>query len=303
MPTTLLLGGSQHRWSSWLEQNLGRRPLLVLDPANAEFGTPGCVTLVQGGERKDWRFVGSIDPSRQPMSLLAAAAEFRETDHLVALTFAPRPNPTARQLLQAIAQVIGPSEILGPKDEAWEREGWPVGPAEVTLDKALPSVVNQAQRRARWIEAQEDSSLIDVRLGEVTTQGARLGGGELLHRDPFWAKEFPEVIWAERAAGTLLLVCKGHLNDDQVGVATRHAECARVQLAHESDYEHLFCALCRENGEHLAPGFIERADLAKERLIVRANVTENAGVRLLKIGSLRVDGEGRELGECKPWSI
>lgn len=299
---TALIGAHQHRWTPWLAEQLGGRVLLMLDPADTHLGPPARAVLSRGEEVLGWRFVGSTDVSRQPLMLVRAAVELlaKAKSDVIALLPPYRPNPVWRQTLQTLVSVLRPDELLAP-DEDLPVEGWGMGLSRVALEPALPEVVRNAQHRARWIEVQEDAALHEIRLTDTTFLGSRLGTGE---RVLFPSEEALQgVLYAEMAAGTLYLVSRAELDEATIAMAIQVSHANRVHCVLEQDFDHVICCMVRANGEPYGIGMIERAEFKRDRLIVRSTAIPGLVAPTLMIGSHRVDGEGRTLGEIKPWSL
>ncbi len=300
---TALLGSPIHRWTPWLADHLGSRDLLVLDPMDAQFGPPARAVLMRGQEPLAWRLVGSLDASRQPLALARATAEMlpKAQRELVVQLPNYRPQPVVRQLLQALLAIVRPDEILVPQDSDIEMEGWGMGPETVPLTPALPPMVETARRRSRWIEAQEHNALHEVALDQTVLLDARIGCGESvrLPKEPL----LDPILYAEKSGSQLYGISVESLPENAAARAMQHTHTLRFHNVLESDFEHLVCALVRQNGEPLGLGMIERAEFARGRFLVRSQAIPGGVATSLQLGCLRVDGEGKELGEIKPWSV
>lgn len=300
---TVLVGSAAFRWSDWITEEIGRRYLLILDPADTHFGPAGRVVLVRNGEVIAWRFIGSLQTTRQPLWVLRGAVELLslcDQDVVILMPTSSR-SPIARHAFQTLLSVVAPDEILVAKGDDVDSEGWAIGPQLVELPVALPTMVQAAQRRGRWIGLQEDASLHEVLLEKVSIQGVRLGSGKrvLLPNETLLSP----LKWAEAADGTLYVVSDAPPEEPTLNRALQFAHLHRVHAAANQDFEHLLCCMCRQNGEPLGMGMIERAEFDKGRFVVRAQVSPGSNARIVMIGSLKVDTEGKELGEIKPWSI
>lgn len=301
MAITVLLGSRQFSWKNWLEANLGERPLLVLDPADTHFGPATRLELMRREELLDWRLVASITPTRDPMGILTAAAVLKPKIDFVAVLAPLTRSPIMRQLTADLCQVLGPSEILCPVGDDVDADLLPIGAATVELPAALPAIVGQAQRRARWIEAQQNASLHEVKLDEVTVLGAKLGSGLSLHGGP--NVELGPYLHLEISDGGLFGVSNEPVNEGQNNVVLAKNKANKITGALTEEYAHVVCSLNKQSGEPVAIGFIERAEFARNRLIVRSDLVNMRAVRQIVLGQTRVDGEGRELTEVRPWSI
>lgn len=301
MAITVLLGSRQFSWKQWLEAHLGERPLLILDPSDTHFGPATRLELMRREELLDWRLVASITPTRDPMGILTAAAILKPKIDFVALLHPLTRAPILRQLTSDLAQILGPTEILYALGEDIDAEILPIGAATVELPAALPAIVGQAQRRARWIEAQQNASLHEIKLDEVTLLGARLGSGLPLHGGP--NVELGPYLHLEVGDGGLFGVSHEPVSESQNNVVLAKNKATKIVGSLSQDYEHVVCSLNKQSGEPVAIGFIERAEFARNRLIVRSELVNMRAVRQVVLGQTRVDGEGRELAEVRPWSI
>jgi polynucleotide 5'-kinase involved in rRNA processing len=68
-------------------------------------------------------------------------------------------------------------------------------------------------------------------------------------------------------------------------------------------YNHLMCAFARPDGEEIGVGLIERIDWDARIVHAQCTAVPPVPVRILRVGALRVDLNGRELGEVKPWHV
>lgn len=305
MARTLLVTGVKHTWREYLKTRREGRDVLVLDPADSHWGAPGRVALFRGEKLVDWRFVGCLDASKNPLAVLQGAAELLPLAQGDVLIQAPafRRSPVLRQLLLGLAQWIQPEEILIPDGVDFGGEGWIVGPEPVLLEAEFPPMVVSAQRRARWLELLESCEDHEIPLDEVHFQGMRFGSGKRLPIDFFVRAGLEQVVWAESTQKTLVLISRKPLDDDQIASAMNIAHAAKVMLIDPICFSGHLCALSRQNGEHLGMGIIEEFDFVRGVARCRATAVAPAPVRTLQVGLLKLDSSGRELGEIRPWTI
>lgn len=300
---TALIGEPRFRWTPWLAEHLKQRDLLVLDPGDTHFGPAARAVLMRGQEPVAWRLVGSLDPGRQPLALARSAAQLLPHAGLDLVVQLPtfRPQPVVRQLLQTLLAIVQPTELLMPEGADIDMEGWGLGPETVSLPEGFPPLVETAKRRSRWIETQEHAAIHEVAIDQAVLLDARLGTGDpvRLPNEPLLAP----ILYAEKSAGTLYVVTSEAISEPTAARAMQHTHTQRLHAVLESDFEHVICAMVRQNGDPVGLGFIERAEFSKGRLIVRSQAIPGAGATSLQLGCLRVDGEGKERGELKPWSI
>jgi hypothetical protein len=304
MPRTLLLSSAEFSWREWLKEHRGSRDLICLDPADPAQSPPGRLTLFRGSKPLHWRFYGSLDPTRAPHVLIAALAEMlpRAGEDAIVQLFPARNAPLTRQLLSLCAQLVQPGEILTPKGAGIDLEGLPVGPEEIPIEAAFPAVVQQAQRKAQWLKLLESCSEHQVDLKRVAIEGARLGSGKKLHPDAL-AKAGLSAAHAEVAGGTLLLIAEEEPEEHAVSRALDVFHATRAAIVSPDAYENLLCSFARQTGEDFGDGIIRHIDFASGIAQIVSTAVPPAPVRILKLGGLRVDLTGRELGEARPWQV
>ena len=305
MARTLLIGSPDTTWRAWLKQHRGDHDLLVLDPADPDHGRLGRVALFQGEKPIASRFYGSLDPNRAPHVLVAALAELlAEADgDLIVQLFPYQGGPLLRHVTLLMSQMVAPEEILVPADAGFDLNGFPVGPHEVELEAAFPDTVRHAQRKANWLKLLERCFEHDVDLSRVSIEGSRLGSGRLIKREQLSKVGITEAFHAEVSGGTLLLVANEEPTEQHLARALDVFHCGRVHVVHPESYDNLFCSFARESGEDFGTGFIQCIDFDTRTARILCDAVAPAPVRILKIGGLRVDNAGRELGEVRPWQV
>lgn len=305
MPGTLLLSSASHSWREWLKEHRKERDLLCLDPAEPSQSPPGRLTLFRGSKPLYSQFYGSLDPGRAPHVIVAALAHMlREAGPDVIVQFFPIRNaPLIRQVTSLCAQLLQPEEILAPLGAGLDLEGYPVGPEEVAIEEAFPAMVQQAQRKAQWLKLVESCSDHQVDLKRVSIEGARLGSGQPLHPDLLAKAGLAGALHAEVAGGTLLLVTPEEPEDHLMARALDLFHASRASVVDPGAYDNLLCSFARQDGEDFGVGMIRSIDFAAGLAHISCTAVPPAPVRILRIGGLRVDAAGRELGEAKPWQV
>jgi hypothetical protein len=293
MSVTLLVGVAGHSWRDWLESRLGDRGLVVADPAVAEYGAPGRVLRVVGGKIDSWRLVGTIDFLRNPVGWLGGLGELVH-DGDVVLGPVIRDAPAARYAVLAMSQMVGADQILMPKGCFAERWGWPVGPEEVPVSTEFPDMVKDAQRRARWLELIEDCQNHEIHLSDVQIMGSRLGSGERAEN---------EFGLGEVSGGTLHLVTREMVDEEMISRMLDEFHVSKVSLVHPRSYHGLICSFAHQDGDDFGLGVIKRFDELRGVMEILNTAVVPAPVRILKIGSFRVDSKGKEIGEQGPWTV
>lgn len=300
MQPTLLVGSPRHSWRDWLRTHGLGRDILCLDPDEPDLGFPGRLAIYRDGKPIFTRFFGSLDPQRSPHVLIAALAEAlpQLREGALVLTFKFRATPILRQTLLLISQLVGPERILVPEGLELSRHGFPVGPEDVELPAAFPAIVHHAQRKAQWLRLKESGELHRVFLRDLPTEGSRWGAGI-----PMKADLLPGALYLEAVGTTLLAVCPDEPDPSLLARTLDIAGCTRAQVASPEDYHGILCAFCRDSGEEFGFGFIREIDWEGQVAEIISTAIPPAPVRLLRVGSLRIDDRGRELGEAKPGAI
>jgi hypothetical protein len=305
VPRTLLIGSPATSWRSWLKENRGGHDLLLLDPADPDHGHLGRVALFKGDKPVLTRFYGSLDPSRAPHVLVAALAELlteAEGDVIVQL-FPLHGGPLLRQTIVLMAQMVLPEDILVPHNATFDLNGFPVGPNELELEAAFPDTVRHAQRKANWLKLIERCTEHKVDLNRINVDGARLGSGRVIKREQLAKVGITEVFHAEVSGGSLLLIAHEEPPEQSLARALDVFHCGRIHVVHPESYDNLLCSFARESGEDFGTGVIQRIDFETKIAHILCDAVEPAPVRILKIGGIRIDTSGRELGEVRPWHV
>lgn len=305
MSRTLLIGNPATTWREWLKAHRGGRDLLCLDPSDPQQGIPGRLTLLRGDRPIYSRFYGSLDPQRAPHVLFAALVQALTVadDDVLIQGFPYRPTPVLRQVLFLLTQLIQPDEIVVAMGSDLDLDGFPVGPEEVQLEKAFPAMVLQAQRKALWLRQIERCEPHEVRLNRVTLDGVRLGSGVSLTAQDRERVGLADALHAERNGKTLLVVAEYEPTEDALMRALDGTGCARAHFAHPESYGDLMCSFAHANGEDFGYGFLREIDWENGLMKIDCDAVPPAPVRLLRLGALRVDRDGNELGELKPWQV
>lgn len=304
MARTLLVGDGTSEWRDWLKGH-AERDFVCLDPSDASHGPAGRLVLWRAGKAASWRFYGSLDPLRAPHALVAAAASLLATaaDDAVVLIPPVRPTPLARQLAHVLADMVAPSKVLVPEGARIDGGGWPVGPESVPREAAFPEVVRHAQRKANWLKLLEEGEEHRVDLARVSVQGVRLGSGKAIVRTDLDALGLGSVLHAEVMGKTLMIVGEHDPEDGPLARAMDRHHVERVHSVRPTAYEGLLCCMEREGGEPLGMGVVRSIAFASGVAEVLSTAVAPAPVRTLRMGALRIDPDGNELGEVRPWQV
>lgn len=297
MARSLLVADTEASWRDWLRDASAERDLVILDPASADFGPPCRICLVSQGKVKDWRFIGCLEAGVNPLEVLSGAAWLlgKASDQAVAVTFPVRTSPVLRQLALSIARLTDWADILVPSDSGLERFGWPIGAEPHPVVADLPTMVREAQRRARWLELEEQCYDHEVSLDSVTVEGARLGSGALI--------ELPNGMRGDLAGGVLHVLSDSEHAEEEVSQWMSFAHASRVSIVAPEAYEGLICSFADQSGVDFGLGRIISVDALNRTVRVRNHAVPPSPVRILRIGTLRIDGAGRETGEIRPWTV
>ncbi|MBX3112074.1 MAG: hypothetical protein KF857_08705 [Fimbriimonadaceae bacterium] len=295
MGRTLLVGDCRWSWRDWARENAAGRDLLVLDPSVADHGPATRLLLVRAGKVAAWAHIGSPDPFRDPVALLAGAARLlgqADADAVVQM-FPWRSSPLGRHLALNLATMVAPSRVLVPEGSGLAHQPWPVGAEGVDLPEAFPPVVQEAQRRAQWLDLIERAEKHSVDLDQVVVVGSRLGSGEVVDADPY----------TEVCGGAALVVTNDPMGDAEVGRVMDSVQADRSVIVSPDRYAGLVCSLARQDGSDFGLGLVSSLDLVRRVVHVRALAVAPAPVRILKVGTLRVDSLGKEIEDLKPWAV
>ncbi|HSI72672.1 MAG TPA: hypothetical protein VK934_05805 [Fimbriimonas sp.] len=305
MSKTLLIGNPQATWREWLKEHRGGADLLCLDAADSVQITPGLLTLTSGQRRLYSRFYGSLDPQRHPHVMIAATAQALQHagQDLIIQTFTYRPSPVLRHTLAVLAQVIQPDRILVAEGTDLDQSGFPVGPEPIELERALPPMIHHAQRKAQWIKLVEQCDRHTVDLRKVSIEGARFGSGIAMTPEQRKQACLGAAVHAEVTGSTLFVITDADMEESEIARALDFAGCSKATFAEPAAYHNLFCSFANQEGADFGYGILVDIDWRSMRAQVLSTAIPPAPVRLLRLGSLRVDSEGRELGETRPWQV
>lgn len=302
MPLTLLVGGPSGSFRD-LRREHAEAPWLCLDPSDPDTGLLGRVALQRPGGWT-WRFYGSLNALRSPHLLLGALTELMPLlgrDGFVRM-FPWRRTPLARELALVVDRIVKPDRIVCTDPDALQERGWSTGPQAAEPQKPFPEVVVQAQRRAHWHAMLSRSTVCELSLKETLLMGARIGSGKRL--DPASVSESGlRALWAERTGNTLYIVCESPPREDATARAAAAFGCDRVEVATAERFRGLLCGLTRLNGDDFALGILDGIDFREGIIRLRTDAVPPVSAPILKLGGLRLDAKGAELGELRPWQV
>ncbi len=305
MSRTLLLGTPETTWRPWLKTHREDSDLLILDPGDPDHGHLGRLVLFHGDKIVATRFYGSLDPARAPHLMVAGLAQLLAlaSENLFIQLFPLQGGPLLRHTVLLLTQLVQPDDILVPNPCPFDLEGFPVGPNEVELEASIPEEVRVAQRKANWLKMLERCEEHEVALPRVAIEGARLGSGRVISREQLSKVGIEHVLHAEVGGGTLFLISDQEVDDHHLPRALDVFHCGRVHVIPTDSYEGLLCAFARQSGEDFGMGMIQSIDFETKTAKILCDAVPPAPVRILKIGGMRIDSAGRELGEVRPWQV
>ncbi|MEQ1821027.1 MAG: hypothetical protein ABL949_00795 [Fimbriimonadaceae bacterium] len=299
MGSTLLIRHSGVSFQEELKQ-YPKQPHIILDPGDASHGPAARLWLLRDGKPVASRFFGSIDALRAPHLILAALSDFLKlADDAIVEAPVYRASPLSRQLLTLIAFLVKPDRILVAEGTEISLLGWPIGPETISAPEALPRMVLDAQRKAQWLRLLERTHKHEIPMSNLSIQGCRLGSAVPITQQIDTAG----ILHAEVCGANLLLVSTGDVDVEVMGRALDIAHAAKAIVVQPEEYKNLLCAFGRENGEEFGMGMIDEIDFEGRMIYARADAVPPVPVRILKLGSLRVDPNGREMPEGRPWHL
>lgn len=301
MGRTVLLAESGFSWREWLRQHQGNADLLVLDPGDASHGPAGRIRVLRGERPVFDRFYGSLDPQKAPHLLVGAMVEALDlaSPNLVVQLFPYRVTPVLRQTTQLLLQLLKPDRLLVNSGFSGQF-GLPC--ELVDLEKSLPTAVQSAQRKAQWLGMIEKCEEHSVDLSETVLSGSRLGAGDPLG-EARKTKLGLDGAYVEVSGTTLYVVTDSEYSDDVISRALDVTHCSRAHFVSPGVYEGVLCSFAKMGGEDFGFGFVRSVDFINLRAQVACSAIPPVPVPMLKLGSLRIDDRGNELGEMKPWQV
>lgn len=305
MNRVALLGNAGVTWRERVKSLSKSGLFLNLDPGNADFTHPGKVGLYRNGRVVFERFTGSTDPTRTPHLLMWALGEallrFPE-EPIVALFPLYRPSPISWQTTLAAMQLFRPDLIEVAHGTGVNLNAFPLGPTVVEADKAFPNMVKAAQRKAHWMALLERCKKHTIDLFATPIEGARLGSGQRL--DPDECKRVGlDGAYVEATGPSLFIVSEHEYDEAQLSRALDLTHTSKPFFAHPNDYAGLVCSFVRQSGEEFGYGRVTKIDFETGEAEILNTAEIDAPVRILRLGSIRIDTKGNEYEEARPWSL
>jgi polynucleotide 5'-kinase involved in rRNA processing len=224
-------------------------------------------------------------------------------EDLIVQLFPYRSVPLLRHVTLLISQLMRPTEILVASGTEMDQTGFPIGPAEVEIDKAFPPLVQMAQRKALWLRMFEGCENHTIDLRKVSIEGVRLGTGNRLSVEERQRAKLQNSLYAEKAGATLFVVSDVDIEEADVAAALDFSGCTRAHFVAPGMYRNLLCSFARQSGEDFGIGIVTDVDWQSMRAHALCTAIPPAPLRILRLGALRVDSNGRELGEVRAWQV
>lgn len=298
MGATLLINHPRWTWREWLRRELGDTPLLIVDPSFSDYGWAGRVAVYREGRIRGWRFVGSIDSAHSPLTVLAGVSRLLPEMPEDGWVLAPSglTGPATRELIYSIAELIDFDRCLVPAKSAYARWKWPWPIEEVDMGSPTPDYVLRAHRRAKWVEMLDLGRRQEFDLADIVIQQARLGAG--------FKMDLPEWGGIGWAAGAVLhVVTEQEIDEFAAARLMDEAHARRISLIHPAEYKGLLCSLARADGRDVGMGVIESFNPQTQKLILHTTAEEGSRANIVRLGLLKLDETGNEVGDLRPWTV
>jgi len=302
----------------------GRRVGIVdADVGQSSIGPPACVGLAlprqQFASLNDLApdaidFVGACSPAGHLLqaatstSALVASARAGGCETIIVDTTGMVSGGLARALKVAKIRLVDPDVIVALQFE--DEVEHLVAPYRArTRPRVLRLLTSRAaqersreertaNRQRRFAAYFTAAKLIEVSWRDAPvenspwTNGERLPGHMLAYCEERLASE---VVYAERRADGIVVIVRGRTEPEGLH-ALRDSFGGTPHVIEAASLENLAVGLLGERGDTLAIGILERVDFRSRRLFVYTPLEEAAKVRGVRLGSLRLNREGNQLG-------
>lgn len=281
---------------------------LNLDPARQTTNPLGTVGLFGPGMVPEgFRFIGTLAPHRDPMSVLSALEHSMSDDLVVELPISSV-SAVAVSFLRAAVDTLLPEKIVSIGFSSIKELLQPQPSVEVTVLEpvseavALPVAAEASWRRALWKRSFEKCVKREVGLELVC--GARIGSGvRLSHEEMAQLRDtgLETAQYAEIIGEILYIVISGRAETEAVTAACHQFECAKAHLAHPKTFQGLVCGFESSSGTHTAIGRI--STLWEHCFVVEAQEFAFDSLWRLRLGRVRLGSDSEELGEIRSWQV
>jgi len=301
MAIEALLQHPSHQWKTWIEENLERRELIILDPGCAIYHAPCMISRMSECQVIDWRFIGTSEAAHSPLALIRGAKNLLDSVSRDAVVLMPnyKSSPVNHEIYETLFCLFSPERLLIPSGVNPGRNSWPTC-VEIPLNAPM-EVVFSTQRRARWIELIEGQEVHELLLHEVHFSESRLGLGDKILLE---SASFPaSVVWAERHGDSLFVICDKNESLENFEQARKKLGLKKVVVAQSADYSGLLVGLYRHQSEPIAMGIIQKTDFRNGKILIKSKIAPGTKIARIQLGLLRLDSVGKELGELRPWTV
>lgn len=304
---TVYLSPPSASWTAALKEDFNSCDILVADPASPFCAPPGRLAILRHGKVPEWSFVGSLLWQHAPHVFLAAIAHLApllEPAASVLLPFADD-SPLHLQTTRLALGLLDPQKVVIPTGLNVHTLALNLPLEEANPEEALPAQVSKSMRRATWVAHLQKCSLHRFPLATMQLDGARLFAGTSLAPERLGFIGEHQVLSATLMGKTLQVISAHPIPDGRVNRAMQLAGAHHAYLVNPADYLHTIVACTDANGRDFGLGFIRFLDVERKEIEIQANIVAGTPVPLLKLGSLRIDTEGRELPPAAPgrWAL
>jgi len=333
----LLLGGTDTGKTTWLQNTAlawsreGKTVGIVdCDLGQSEIGPPATIGAALATPEQPWRslrdltpiagyFVGATSPSRHILEVCTGAVQMariirkRRPDLILIDTDGFITGQAANSYKHHLAELLLPQAIvalsrgeeLKPILRAFTSRDTPqICRISVTdAVKRKTTTTRTTRRMARFQAALQNSQPLTFSLDAITLLGTTLGLGTPLphHLQQFLSQALRRhVLHAEQSVHGLYVITHGE-GWDPSGIASveSHFATHSVTIVAAQKFAHLLVGLSEQNGALLGLGRIERIDFARRTLIVHSPCRKPRAVTQITLGSLRLNADGKQLGEVR----
>lgn len=302
--STLYLPAAPGQWRQELAAlATSRAGLLVLDPANSEFGWPGRVVHVAEGKVIAWRFIGGLQVTSDPLGILSFASACLSQQPAGALLPVWKPSPIVRHWCLQMTSMHAWTRLVVAEGSPAAHQPWPLGPELATPEADLPLIAIHAQRRARWIEFLSHLKAGTLPLETVQVTGARLGSGQKLDLAARRSIGFAPETYVEAQGDTLYVVSEQEPDDDIANFGLQFTDTDRLLHVHPRAFSGLLCTVADHENQDRLMGLVDRLDLGTQEFHLRLTGEVAPNLQTLRLGVQKLDEDGREQRPLRPWSI
>ncbi|HRJ33496.1 MAG TPA: hypothetical protein PKY51_08070 [Fimbriimonadaceae bacterium] len=276
----------------------------ILDPLSMPGAWIGCLGTVRpDGTVTAWAFVGSSDPSAQPLEYLQAVHRWSQSDP-EGLILAPSwpGSSIGRKLRLALIDLLQPVRVETEEADLCDAAS-PVPMEPVEGPEEWPAVMRAAHEKARWLDLSESLHPISVPMETVAWVGGRWGSANQVQSLVPAAPKIAALVAVQSGGGSALVLADAELTAEEVGQLTRWLGVQKVRVHLVSAYSGLLVGLASASGQDLGIGILDSLDFQRGQVQLRSNLLDGASVRLIRLGLLRSLGERGQWQAVPPGSV